>query len=169
MVVVGIIGILSAVAIPNFRKYQAKSKTTEAKLHLAAIYTAEQSFFADYDTFAVCLTDMGYDPTTESSTRYYATGFSSDVGTTTRAYAVANGAACAAYAPNFGFYPAGKTTGSGLALASAAGWLTVGTMAETTFLVSAGGVVDKAYVTAAACDKWTINEQKKVVHTKTGY
>jgi len=169
MVVVGIIGILSAVAIPNFRKYQAKSKTTEAKLHLAAIYTAEQSFFADYDTYAVCLTDMGYDPTTESTTRYYATGFSSDVGNTTRTYAVANGAACAAYASGFGWYPAGKTTGSGLALASAATWLPAGAMAETTFTVGAGGVVDKAYLAAATCDKWTINNLKKVVHSKTGY
>ncbi len=32
MVVVAIIGLLSAVAIPNFQKYQARSKTSEAKL-----------------------------------------------------------------------------------------------------------------------------------------
>ena len=31
MVVVAIIGLLSAVAIPNFQKYQARSKTSEAK------------------------------------------------------------------------------------------------------------------------------------------
>lgn len=31
MVVVAIIGLLSAVAIPNFKKYQAKAKTSEAK------------------------------------------------------------------------------------------------------------------------------------------
>ena len=41
MVVVAIIGILSAVAVPNFKKYQAKSKTSEAKMQLAAIFTAE--------------------------------------------------------------------------------------------------------------------------------
>ena len=34
MIVVAIIGILSSVAIPNFKKYQAKSKTSEAKLQL---------------------------------------------------------------------------------------------------------------------------------------
>ena len=34
MVVVAIIGLLSAVAIPNFKKYQAKSKISEAKLQL---------------------------------------------------------------------------------------------------------------------------------------
>ena len=43
MVVVAIIGILSAVAIPNFKKYQAKSKLSEAKVQIAAAYTAEQA------------------------------------------------------------------------------------------------------------------------------
>ena len=51
MVVVAIIGILSAVAIPNFQRYQAKSKTSEAKLQLAAIYTAETSFISDFDMY----------------------------------------------------------------------------------------------------------------------
>ena len=59
MVVVAIIGVLSAVAIPNFRKYQAKSKTTEAKLNLAAIFTNELAFQADYDVFAACLGSNG--------------------------------------------------------------------------------------------------------------
>ena len=44
MVVVAIIGLLSAVAIPNFKKYQAKAKVSEAKLQLSAAYTAEQFF-----------------------------------------------------------------------------------------------------------------------------
>ena len=55
MVVVAFICLLSAVAIPNFKKYQAKAKTSEAKLQLFAAYTAKQSFYSDYDTFALCL------------------------------------------------------------------------------------------------------------------
>jgi type IV pilus assembly protein PilA len=47
MVVVAIIGVLSAVAVPNFKKYQAKSKSSEAKLQLSAAYTALQSFFSE--------------------------------------------------------------------------------------------------------------------------
>jgi hypothetical protein len=35
MIVVAIIGILSVVAIPNFKKYQSKSKADEATLQLA--------------------------------------------------------------------------------------------------------------------------------------
>lgn len=75
MVVVAIIGLLSAVAIPNFKKYQAKAKTAEAKLQLSAIYTSEQGFFGDYGMYSNCLRYMGYDPSGEKSSRYYLTGF----------------------------------------------------------------------------------------------
>ncbi len=76
MVVVAIIGLLSAVAVPNFKKYQAKSKVVEAKLQLSAIYTAESAFFSDFNIYASCLSYMGFDPSNESATRYYAVGFS---------------------------------------------------------------------------------------------
>ena len=62
MVVVAIIGILSAIAVPNFKKYQAKSKTTEAKMQLASVYTYELTAQADYDTFGSCLRELGYSP-----------------------------------------------------------------------------------------------------------
>jgi len=75
MVVVAIIGLLSAVAIPNFRKYQAKSKMSEAKLQLSSLYTAQIAFFSDFNIFATCLNYMGYDPSPEISQRYYAVGF----------------------------------------------------------------------------------------------
>jgi type IV pilus assembly protein PilA len=74
-----IIGILSAVAVPNFKKYQAKAKTTEAKVQLAAAYTAEQAFYSDYGMYAHCLGFMGYDPMGETNARYFMVGF----GTTT--------------------------------------------------------------------------------------
>ena len=81
MVVVAIIGLLSAVAVPNFKKYQAKAKIAEAKLQLAAIYTAESAFFADYNMYAGCLRYMGYDPDSERMNRYYAMGFDQGVDT----------------------------------------------------------------------------------------
>lgn len=76
MVVVAIIGLLSAVAIPNFKKYQAKAKISEAKLQLSALYTAEAAFFSDYNMYAGCLRYMGFDPNGERTNRYYAVGFS---------------------------------------------------------------------------------------------
>ena len=39
MIVVAIIGILAAIAIPNFLQYQLKAKTTEAKTNVGAIKT----------------------------------------------------------------------------------------------------------------------------------
>lgn len=75
MVVVAIIGLLSAVAVPNFKKYQAKAKISEAKLQLSAIYTAEAAFYSDFNIYGKCLRYMGYDPDGERANRYYATGF----------------------------------------------------------------------------------------------
>lgn len=75
MVVVAIIGILSAVAIPNFKKYQARSRTSEAKLQLAAAYTAQQSFYSDFSIYHTCLRYMGYDPSMEAASRFYSMGF----------------------------------------------------------------------------------------------
>ena len=54
MIVVAIIGILAAVAIPNFRNYQLKSKESEAKVNLAAIGVAQEAYFAEYDAYVVC-------------------------------------------------------------------------------------------------------------------
>jgi type IV pilus assembly protein PilA len=53
MIVVAIIGILAAIAIPNFLKFQLRSKTGEAKTNLAAMRTAEEGYFAEYGVFVV--------------------------------------------------------------------------------------------------------------------
>ena len=76
MVVVAIIGLLSAVAIPNFKKYQAKSKISEAKLQLSSLYTAQQAFFSDFNMYGQCLRYMGFDPSKERLNRYYGIGLS---------------------------------------------------------------------------------------------
>jgi len=52
MIVVAIIGILAAIAIPNFLKFQAKSKQSEAKTNLKGIYTAETSYFGENNQYS---------------------------------------------------------------------------------------------------------------------
>jgi type IV pilus assembly protein PilA len=47
MIVVAIIGILAAIAIPNFLQYQMKSRQSEAKTNLQAIRTSEIAFQAE--------------------------------------------------------------------------------------------------------------------------
>ncbi len=51
MIVVAIIGILAAIAIPNFLRFQLKAKSSEGKTNLAAIRTAEESFFAEFNRY----------------------------------------------------------------------------------------------------------------------
>ena len=47
MIVVAIIGILAAVAIPAFLKYIKKSKTTEARTNLRKIYDGEVTYYSE--------------------------------------------------------------------------------------------------------------------------
>ena len=51
MIVVAIIGILAAIAIPNFLRFQLKAKTSEGKTNIAAIRTAEQSYYSEFGEF----------------------------------------------------------------------------------------------------------------------
>ena len=51
MIVVAIIGILAAIAIPNFLRFQLKAKTSEGKTNLAAIRTAEESYFSEFGVY----------------------------------------------------------------------------------------------------------------------
>jgi type IV pilus assembly protein PilE len=59
MIVVVIIGILAALAIPRFMKASAKSKTTEAQLILKQIYTMERSYKQQFDEYSDDLVAIG--------------------------------------------------------------------------------------------------------------
>ena len=55
MIVVAIIGILAAIEIPNFLRYQATSLQAEARTNLGGVYVAETASFSNtgtYDSFA---------------------------------------------------------------------------------------------------------------------
>ena len=68
MIVVAIIGILAAIAIPNFIKFQARSKQSEAKANLKAIFTAQKAYFQEKDKFSSFTGDIGFSP--ERNNRY---------------------------------------------------------------------------------------------------
>jgi type IV pilus assembly protein PilA len=192
-VVVAIMGVLSAVAIPNFQKYQAKAKTSEAKVQLAAAYTAEQAFFGDFGIFATCLNYMGYDPSDEAASRYFAVGFNvanaidgaynagTGVGTLAYGSAVNSGmsaSSCAdgaAAANGVSFFVAGKQIGSAPAALVVTG-ATLGTQAgdaTNTFDIVAQGIVSSKAVACTAstpdCSIWSMNEDKVITNVSTGY
>lgn len=69
MIVVAIIGILAAIAIPNFIRFQARSKQGEAKSNLKSLFTAQRSFYQEKDRYSDNIRDIGFAP--ERGNRYY--------------------------------------------------------------------------------------------------
>ena len=69
MIVVAIIGILAAIAIPNFIRYQLKSKEGEARTVTGGIKTSEEAFRAEYDNYIAWgpLGGDNVDPTTKGA------------------------------------------------------------------------------------------------------
>ncbi len=51
MIVVAIVGILAAIAIPNFIGMQKRAKTTEAKSNLGELWTLQEAYRAENDTY----------------------------------------------------------------------------------------------------------------------
>lgn len=195
MVVVAIIGILAAVAIPNYQKYQARARQSEAKVMLASAYTALQSYFAEIGTYTLCLNDIGFE-STPGAKRYYTVGIGiADPGnvcgptalTSCYAYTFTNAGATdrfcgggnvavTAPAPNETFYLATAALGGAIlplaALQTAPG---ISAITQTTFTVSAVGRISSApnvnEARAAADtggDRWTIDQAKTLTNAQDG-
>ncbi len=80
MIVVAIIGILAVIAIPNFLKYQARAKQSEAKNNLVAIHTSELAYFAEKNAYVDDFNAIGFAVMGSSRLYYYELG-SSNFGT----------------------------------------------------------------------------------------
>ncbi len=60
MIVVAIIGILAAIAIPNFLNYQCKSKQSEAKQSLGTISKNQEAYLAEFDIYGGSSAALGF-------------------------------------------------------------------------------------------------------------
>ena len=178
MIVVAIVGILAAVAIPNYNKYQAKARQSEAKIALAAVFTAEKSVFAEYSTHHGCMTHIGYAP--DSLNRYYSVG-------TNRAY---NGAQIAvgqlpvctdlSYTATNDLANTStvitcwsatsfmNTTADSTANAILCNTAITPTMTQTTFNVTASGNINRSTNTLVGLDAWRITELKVLANPQPG-
>lgn len=83
MIVVAIIGILAALAVPSFNSYRKRAKAVEAKRCLGTIRTLEESYKAETETYGN-LTNIGFTQT--SGSHIYTYGFS--VGPNAASYTV---------------------------------------------------------------------------------
>jgi type IV pilus assembly protein PilA len=102
MITISIIGVLAAVAVVQFKTFQSKSRASEAKIQLSAIYTSQNIFFNEFDMYSNCLSDMGFTPAAGTK-RHFAIGFptiTAAVNTTVYNQAVANGLVSGSCAPN---------------------------------------------------------------------
>ena len=68
MIVVAIIGILSSIAIPNFRNFQVKSRRAEAATNLKSLTTANAAYYAENEGYTSSLDRIGWQP--EGKPRY---------------------------------------------------------------------------------------------------
>jgi len=69
MIVVVIIGLLAAIAIPNYLQFQSMAKQAEAKSNLGGIFTNEQAYWGEHSKYTSVLSQTGFSILTRA--RYY--------------------------------------------------------------------------------------------------
>jgi len=72
MIVVVIVGILAAVAYPNYREFTARAKRNEARAALLQIATNQERFYLQNGTFTTNMNQLGFsaDPFVTDSGTY---------------------------------------------------------------------------------------------------
>lgn len=73
LIVVAIIGVLSSIGVPTFRRMVTKSKKSEARVALGGLFTAESAFFTEYNTYGTRVRKVGFE--LEGTQRLYTVGF----------------------------------------------------------------------------------------------
>jgi prepilin-type N-terminal cleavage/methylation domain-containing protein len=68
LIVVVIIGILAAIAIPKFANTKSKAYITAMKSDLRNLVTAEEAFFADSSKYTATVTDLKFQSSTGVTT-----------------------------------------------------------------------------------------------------
>lgn len=179
MVVVAIIGVLAAVGIPQYSKFQAKSRQSEAKSHLSALYAAENSFKSEWSHYTMDLLNIGFAVT--GNVLRYTAGFSVATANCTGTYATTavgappeNAARGQAHRTLVNVAVSGVTTTWNPTLALAAGTsvaFTGGSICtNNTFTANAAGDPRNniAAYAVGTSDSWSIDQAKRITNTFNG-
>lgn len=59
MIVIAIIGVISAVAFPSYNSYMTKSRRADAKIALTKMADAQERYYLQNSTYTVTVTDVG--------------------------------------------------------------------------------------------------------------
>jgi type IV pilus assembly protein PilA len=157
MIVVAIIGILAAIAIPNFIKFQARSKQSEAKANMKAMFTAEKAFFQEKDRYSNLSGEVGFSPERNNRYNYFLSGAGGSMEIRSQIAPATNPTTDSGIqADSYKNYqvvtaPVNPTCGGALGIAS-------GGATGTIFTGEAIGNID----TDSVLDQWTISTDSRV-------
>lgn len=172
MIVVAIIGILSAIAVPNFRRYQARSRRAEAQMALGSVYSAQQSWFSEFSSFYACLNHIGFvlDGTNE---QFYTVGSNNaasvlNIGALVPSL-VGTAVATCTNGNNATWYAASRGADGGTATDETdfPAAPNVPIVNQSDFIIGAAGNIS-SNGGAATPDTWFINESKNLTNTIYG-
>jgi len=171
MVVVAIIGVLAAIAVPSINKYLAKARQTEAKTQLSSLYTSEKAFYAEYTAYHGMFGAIGYSPQGELR---YNVGFT----TITSEAGPANGYNTTIQAPGNVRTASAYCSAPGAAMGATGCRMVNGATNNAPPQVPAAGQVSVISFTAAAAarisssagadDIWTIDQNKILQNSQDG-
>lgn len=68
LVAIPIMGIMAAIAIPNFIRFQARAKQAECRSNLKAVYVAEKAYYAENNGYVISPEKVSFNP--ERGNRY---------------------------------------------------------------------------------------------------
>ena len=159
LTVVAIIGILTTVAVPGFRSFQAKARQSEAKALLGGLYTAERTFRMEWGTYFGDFRNIGFYP---EGNLLYRVGFAS-AGITAPAGYTGPGVAAGIVAVKYDSkkYCDAAVNCAEVGYGSGAGTIRIGSVAAaSTFRAEASGDIDGD----SDKDIWTIDQQKTLTN-----
>jgi prepilin-type N-terminal cleavage/methylation domain-containing protein len=177
LIVVAIVGVLSTVGIPTFRRMVQKSKKSEAKVNLGGVYTAEAAFNAEYNYYGNNIMKMGFEIDGSQATLIYTVGFFNADCTeqTVEPSATTPTAVINAAFPSY--YTEGNTR-TGQTTATVVNGICGGTGVGTinaaagggTFIAGAAGMIAPPSFArnSTNMDVWTINNGRVLANTQDG-